>query len=94
MSKSVKLTYGEIIEQLESLEENSEDFAKSEEPGSIWHKDVRSLIRGIQIIRDYQELMSQIKQWKEFLLTDGINSKKIVIDEIDKILQAQEKVHG
>lgn len=45
------MTKEEVIEQLESLKNNSESFATIEEPNSIWHKDIAALTIAIKIIK-------------------------------------------
>ena len=47
------MTIKEIIEQLESLRENSADFAKCEDAEEIWKNDVIALDAAIAIIREY-----------------------------------------
>lgn len=41
----------EIIEQLESLIDNSNSFIDPLEPGSVWHKDIWALEYAIALIK-------------------------------------------
>ena len=50
----------EVIEQLESLKNNSASFAVTEEPNSIWHRDIAALNIAInKFKKDLQGLQSQ-----------------------------------
>ena len=45
------MTTKEIIEQLESLKENSRSFLDENEPDSVWHHDIEALEAAIAIIQ-------------------------------------------
>ena len=54
----------EIIEQLESIRENSASFLDAEEPDSIWQKDIEALDEVLAILKK----MNQKSWWSKFLL--------------------------
>jgi len=47
------MTIAEIITQLESLRENSADFAKSPDADEVWTLDIIALDAAIEIIKAY-----------------------------------------
>ena len=53
--KEYNMTIKEIIEQLESLKDNSADMAKAPDADPIWQRDVEAITAAIEIIKKVEE---------------------------------------